>query len=60
MNQPPRNPHLEAELHQIVREFIETARSTRSEKDAPVTVAEMNHMITQFACMLDTMISKLV
>lgn len=46
----------EAELHLMVHEFDKAARPTRSDPDAPATVAELNNLVTQISCTFDKLI----
>lgn len=50
----------EADLHALVRDFDKNARPRQNDPSAPATVAELNNLVTQISCTLDTLISKLV
>lgn len=50
----------EVDLHLLVKEFERLARPEQRDPNAPVTVGELNNLVTQISYTLDTLISKLV
>ena len=49
----------EIELHEIVKEFDRAARPGQTDPSAPVTVAELNNLVTVISDTLDKIIFKL-